>query len=120
LRRRSWTRAANRRPVLSRQGFGRFTTSSTGEYYFRTIKPVPYPGRTPHIHFKIKRGDRDLLTTQCYVKGHPQNDKDGILRGIRDTRARESVIVDFAPVRGPGIGELLARFDIVLGSTPSA
>ncbi len=38
------------------QGFGRFLTSSTGEYYFRTIKPVPYPGRTPHIHVKIKKG----------------------------------------------------------------
>jgi len=102
------------------QGFGRFMTSTTGEYYFRTIKPVPYPGRTPHIHFKIKRGDRDLLTTQCYVKGHPQNEKDGVLRGIRDTRARESVIVDFTPVPGPGAGELRARFDIVLGLTPSA
>jgi len=102
------------------QGFGRFMTSTTGEYYFRTIKPVPYPGRTPHIHFKIKRGDRDLLTTQCYIKGHPQNVKDGVLRGIRDTRARESVIVDFTPVPGPGAGELRARFDIVLGLTPSA
>src|SRR5690606_34690824 len=35
------------------QGFGRFLTGSTGEYYFRTIKPVPYTGRTPHIHFQI-------------------------------------------------------------------
>src|SRR4051812_20799798 len=43
------------------QGFGRFLTGSTGEYYFRTIKPVPYPGRTPHIHFKIKRGGKELL-----------------------------------------------------------
>jgi protocatechuate 3,4-dioxygenase beta subunit len=36
------------------QGFGRFLKGSTGEYYFRTIKPVPYPGRTPHIHFAVK------------------------------------------------------------------
>lgn len=36
------------------QGFGRFMTGSTGDYYFRTIKPVPYPGRTPHIHVKVK------------------------------------------------------------------
>src|SRR5438067_1240851 len=43
------------------QGFGRFLTGSTGEYYFRTIKPVPYPGRTPHIHFKIKQGRKALL-----------------------------------------------------------
>ncbi|MCA9070266.1 MAG: intradiol ring-cleavage dioxygenase, partial [Planctomycetaceae bacterium] len=29
------------------QGFGRFLTNANGEYYFRTVKPVPYPGRTP-------------------------------------------------------------------------
>ena len=102
------------------QGFGRFLTGSTGEYYFRTIKPVPYPGRTPHIHVKVKLKDREALTTQCYVKGHPQNARDGILRGIRDARARESVIVDFAPIPDSKIGELSARFDIVLGVTPEA
>src|SRR6267154_2474334 len=77
------------------QGFGRFTTGSTGEYRFRTIKPVPYPGRTPHIHFKVKSGGKELLTTQCYIKGHPQNDRDGVLRGIRDAKAKASVMVDF-------------------------
>ena len=58
------------------QGFGRATTNARGEYRFRTVKPVPYPGRTPHIHFKIKRGDRELLTTQLFVNGHPQNRND--------------------------------------------
>lgn len=100
------------------QGFGRFETASSGEYRFRTIKPVPYPGRTPHIHVKVKRGDRALLTTQCYIKGEPRNDRDGILRGIRDARARESVIVDFVPVAGSRTGDLAAKFDIVLGVTP--
>ncbi len=100
------------------QGFGRFVTGSTGEYLFRTIKPVPYPGRTPHIHFKLKRGGSELLTTQCYIKGHPQNERDGVLRDIRDTRARESVIVDFAPLKKSRADELSARFDIVLGVTP--
>jgi protocatechuate 3,4-dioxygenase beta subunit len=100
------------------QGFGRFLTSSTGEYYFRTIKPVPYPGRTPHIHFKIKKGSKELLTTQCYIKGHPGNDRDGIYRGIRDVKERESVTIDFAAIKGSHIGELAAKFDIVLGVTP--
>jgi protocatechuate 3,4-dioxygenase beta subunit len=99
------------------QGFGRFLTSSTGEYYFRTIKPVPYPGRTPHIHVKVKRGDRELLTTQCYVNGHPGNARDGILRRIPDA-ARQSVLVDFTPISSSRIGELSARFDVVLGATP--
>ena len=102
------------------QGFGRFMTASTGEYYFRTIKPVVYPGRTPHIHFKIKMKGKEELVTQCYVKGHPQNDKDGIYRSIRDEKARQSVTVDFAAMKGSRIGELAARFDVVLGLTPTA
>jgi protocatechuate 3,4-dioxygenase beta subunit len=102
------------------QGFGRFLTGSSGEYYFRTIKPVVYPGRTPHIHFKIKKATKELLTTQCYVKGEPLNARDGILRGIRDMKARQSVIIDFAPLKGSRTGELAAKFDIVLGITPDA
>ena len=102
------------------QGFGRFTTGSTGEYYFRTIKPVPYPGRTPHIHVKVKRQGKELLTTQCYVKGHPGNERDGIYRNLRDPKARQAITVDFAPMEGSLVGELAARFDIVLGSTPEA
>jgi protocatechuate 3,4-dioxygenase, beta subunit len=102
------------------QGFGRFLTGSTGEYLFRTIKPVPYPGRTPHIHFMIKPKGHEKLTTQCYIKGHPGNDRDGVLRGIRDPKARESVMVDFKPLEGSKIGELAARWDIVMGFTPEA
>jgi protocatechuate 3,4-dioxygenase beta subunit len=102
------------------QGFGRFLTGSTGEYYFRTIKPVAYPGRTPHIHFKLRRGGTELLTTQCYIDGDPGNARDGVLRGIRDERARRSVIVPFAPLPRSTVGELQARFDIVLGVTPGA
>jgi protocatechuate 3,4-dioxygenase beta subunit len=101
------------------QGFGRFLTSTNGEYYFRTVKPVPYPGRTPHIHFKIKRPGEREFTTQCYIKGHPQNDRDGIYRSIRDPKARELVTIDFSPLKGSKAGELAAKFDIVLGATPS-
>jgi len=102
------------------QGFGRFLTGSSGEYYFRTLKPVPYPGRTPHIHFAVKTKGRDKWTTQCYVKGEPQNERDGIYRSIGDPKARESVTVDFAPLPGSAVGEMAARFDIVMGFTPPA
>jgi protocatechuate 3,4-dioxygenase beta subunit len=102
------------------QGFGRFLTGATGEYSFRTVKPVPYPGRTPHIHFAVKTKGRERFTTQCYVQGEPQNGRDGILNSIRDRKARESVIVPFAPLNGSRIGELTAHFDIVLGITPEA
>ncbi|MES2438996.1 MAG: protocatechuate 3,4-dioxygenase [Verrucomicrobiota bacterium] len=101
------------------QGFGRFLTGSTGEYQFRTIKPVAYPGRTPHIHFAVKMKGREKWTTQCYVKGSPQNEKDFVLQGIKDAKARESVIVDFAAIKESKIGELAAKFDIVMGHTPA-
>jgi len=102
------------------QGFGRFLTGKTGEYYFRTVKPVPYPGRTPHIHFAIKMKGHDKWTTQCYIKDEPHNERDGILNSIRDKKARESVLVDFAPIPDSKIGELAAKFDIVMGFTPEA
>ena len=100
------------------QGFGRFLTGSSGEYYFRTIKPTLYPGRTRHIHFAIKMKGREKWTTQCYVKGEPQNERDFVLKGVTDLEARESLIVDFSPVKGSRIGELAARFNVVLGFTP--
>ncbi|HUG91850.1 MAG TPA: protocatechuate 3,4-dioxygenase [Planctomycetaceae bacterium] len=102
------------------QGFGRFLTGKSGEYYFRTIKPVPYPGRTPHIHVAVKLKGHEPFTTQCYVKGEPQNERDGIWRSVRDPRARDSITVEFAPLEGSRIGELAARFDVVLGVTPEA
>ena len=93
-------------------------TATDGSYYFRTIKPVPYPGRAPHIHVAINRNGRRLLATQCYVKGDRRNDQDFIVRRLRDPKVRESVMVDFRPLPGSKIGELAARFDIVVGLTP--
>ncbi len=102
------------------QSFGRFLTGSSGEYLFRTIKPVPYAPRTPHIHFKIKAKGKELLTTQCYIKGCASNEKDGVYVGVRDAKARESVTVDFAPIKNSKAGELAAKFDVVLGVTPES
>jgi protocatechuate 3,4-dioxygenase beta subunit len=100
------------------QGYGRFLTDAEGRYYFRTIKPVPYPGRTPHVHFGISRNGRRIYTTQLFVDGHEQNDSDGVFRGLRDPASRQAVLVDFQPLPDSQIGELAANFDIVLGVTP--
>jgi protocatechuate 3,4-dioxygenase beta subunit len=100
------------------QGFGRFLTGSSGEYYFRTIKPVRYPGRqAPHIHFKIKLKGQEPWTTQLFIQGFSGNMQDGVYRGIGDTRAQETVTVPFVPVAGSRIGELAAKFDIIRGFT---
>jgi len=101
------------------QGFGRFTTGSTGEYRFRTIKPVAYPGRqAPHIHYLVKKGDRELLTSQIFIDRHPGNARDGVFGGLRDPIDRELVQVEFKPIKDSKIGELSAHFVIVLGRTP--
>ena len=81
---------------------------------------MAYPGRTPHIHYKILRGGKELLTTQCSIKGHPGNEKDGVWKGIKDERARSSVTVEFRPLKGAKAAELAATFDVVLGLTPEA
>ncbi len=102
------------------QGFGRFLTGSTGEYYFRTIRPTAYTGRpAPHIHFKIKAKGREPFTTQLFVKGDPGNARDRLWRGVGDD-ARALVTVDFVPLKDSPVGELAARFDIVLDATPQA
>ncbi len=98
------------------QGYGRFLTGSKGQYYFRTIKPVPYPGRTPHIHFGISRSGKRILTTQLYVNGHPENANDRLFNQI-DPIARKTVLGDFKPLEDSKIGELAVNFDIILGVT---
>jgi protocatechuate 3,4-dioxygenase, beta subunit len=103
------------------QGYGRFLTGSTGDYYFRTIKPVAYTGRpAPHVHFKIKVKDREPFTTQLFVRGDPGNARDGIWKRIGDDSERSLVTVDFTPLKESRIGELAARFDIVMDATPRA
>lgn len=102
------------------QGFGRFTTNAAGEYRFRTIKPVPYPGRpAPHIHYKIKRGGRELLTSQIFIAGHPGNARDGVFADVRDPFERELIQADFTPIKGSKANEFAAKFNIVVGRTPA-
>ncbi|MDZ7857371.1 MAG: intradiol ring-cleavage dioxygenase [Sphaerotilus sp.] len=64
------------------QGFGQVTLVRDGRFRFRTLKPAPYTGRTPHIHVKVKLGTQELLTTQFYVQGDPGNARDGLWRRL--------------------------------------
>lgn len=77
------------------QGFGRVQVGADGQYRFRTIQPVAYGGRTPHIHVKVKFGSRELLTTQMYVAGDPHNERDFLWRGLRDSTDRIALTVPF-------------------------
>lgn len=100
------------------QGYGRFLTDIRGNYYFRTVKPVAYPGRTPHIHFGVSMNGRRVFTTQMLIKSEKAaNERDGLFRQIKDPKLRETILVDFKPMKSSKIGELTANFDIILGHT---
>jgi len=73
------SRGAEARDVAF-QGFGHATSDAAGAFSFRTIVPVPYPGRTPHIHLKAMQDGRELLTTQLYIAGVAQNGSDSLFR----------------------------------------
>ena len=65
------------------------------------------------------KGRKELIT-QCYIEGHPGNEKDGLYKAIQDEKARKSVTIPFTPLKNSRIGELTARFDVVMGLTPEA
>ena len=97
------------------QGYGQMPVQADGGFRFRTIKPVAYPGRAPHIHFRITGGGIDGLTTQMYVAGDPRNDGDFVLNTVTDERARSSLIVELKPAPELEQDSLAGLFDIVLG-----
>lgn len=93
------------------QAFGRVATDAQGRYRFRTIRPVAYSGRTPHIHLKVKSGRRTLLTTQVYVAGDPGNARDFLWQRLGEAD-RAALTVAFAP----GTDGLRAVFDVVVAA----
>ena len=83
-----------------------------GRYRFRTLRPVAYGGRAPHIHVKVKLGVHELLTTQLYVQGDAGNARDGLWRNLRSDADRAALTVVFAP----GSDGLQANFPIVVNA----
>jgi len=91
------------------QGFGYDTTDAEGEFSFRTIKPVPYTSRTPHIHLKVLLDGKEQLTTQLYLSDHPDNDRDWLYQRIPQQQ-RELVTMYFKKTDQ----EPLAEVDLVI------
>ncbi len=100
------------------QGYGRFLTNRKGEYYFRSVKPVPYPGRVPHIHFAVSMNGHRILTTQMLTRGHKSNEQDGLFKRFKDDQSRAALTAEYKPIANSKIGELAVEYDLVLGITP--
>ena len=94
------------------QGYGKTITNETGYYSFRTIQPVKYPGRTPHIHVRLTSKTLPYpLTTQIYIAGDPLNNSDILFRRLNAAQ-RRSVSLELETDSG---NDLRGVFDIVVG-----
>jgi protocatechuate 3,4-dioxygenase beta subunit len=97
------------------QGYGRMLVDAEGRYNFRTLKPVAYPGRTPHIHFKVVTAGSHL-TSQFYIAGDAQNERDFVYReAARNAQQRERIEMRLQPAPGLEPGALATSMDIVVG-----
>jgi protocatechuate 3,4-dioxygenase beta subunit len=97
------------------QGFGKIATDGEGRYRFRTIKPVPYTGRTPHIHYKVKSRDFGEFTSQVLIAGEPGNERDGVFRSIRNAEERKRVVMELKTAAADSGAKFATDFEIVVG-----
>ena len=104
----------NRRVEEGFQGRGRTLTDEDGRYTFRTIRPMPYPGRTPHIHFWVKAPGRRALSTQLYFKDETRNKGDWLFNSVGNADLRAMLITDPQPYNHVEAGAEIGYFDIVI------
>jgi protocatechuate 3,4-dioxygenase beta subunit len=89
-------------------GCGWQPSGADGAYRFETIRPVAYPGRTPHIHVKVKLDRRPVLSSQIFMPDESaSNQRDFLWRQL----GREAQPLALATM----LGDAQARFDIVVG-----
>ncbi len=101
------------------QGFGSARTDRAGQASFRTLRPVAYPGRTPHIHLKLRHAQFGELTSQLFVAGDPGNAADFLWQRLapadRAALAMRLRAAAAAPAGSPGHGlAWVARHDLVV------
>ena len=96
------------------QGYGRVTADNEGRYRFKTIKPVAYPGRAPHIHLRVTTNSDELIT-QIYVLGNRENRSDFLLNAVPNDKARRSLVIPFIKDPSGNSDELVANFNPVIG-----
>jgi protocatechuate 3,4-dioxygenase beta subunit len=95
-------RGAGSRVDEAFQGFGSSRSDAQGRYRFRTIKPVIYPGRTPHIHVLLRHPSFGELVSQLFVAGDPGNAGDFLYRRLSAAdRADAEMLLQPAPAGSP-------------------
>jgi len=103
-------------------GVGRTITDENGYYWFKTIKPGPYPWpngvndwRPAHIHFSVfGHGFAQRLITQMYFEGDPLIWICPIVKTIPDKSAVERLVAPLDMNANLPMDMLAYKFDIVL------
>jgi protocatechuate 3,4-dioxygenase beta subunit len=95
------------------QGFGSAQSNASGQLRFRTIRPTPYPGRTPHIHVKLRHPTFGEITSQLFVANDPGNARDGLWRRLSaDDRA--ALEMNLEPAASDSGLRWLVRHDLIV------
>ena len=95
------------------QGFGSTQSNAQGQLRFRTIRPAPYPGRTPHIHVKLRHATFGEVTSQLFVAGDPGNARDGLWRRL-SADDRVGLEMKLEPAAGDSGLRWLVRHDLIV------
>ncbi len=103
-------------------GCGRCLTDAQGRYWFRTIRPGPYPWpnngsdwRPAHIHLSLfGEAFAQRLITQLYFEGDPLVPLCPIVNTIADAAAVDRLVARLDMGQMQPFDSLAYRFDIVL------
>ena len=106
-------RGAGERVDAGFQGFGSTRSDARGVYRFRTIRPVPYPGRTPHIHVKLRHPAFGEVTSQLFVAGEPGNASDFLYRSLDEAERKDVELRLQKPAAGEPVAWVAERDLIV-------
>jgi protocatechuate 3,4-dioxygenase, beta subunit len=96
------------------QGYGHVLTTDSGQYTFKTVKPIAYGGRPPHVHFKVIAEGYQTLTTEMYFAG--DNKEGGLYQRLFGGFSKERDLLTVSPksIRTGAVETLDTVFDIVL------
>lgn len=96
------------------QGYGRGQVDKSGRYAFKTIKPIGYGGRPPHVHFRVVAQGYQTLTTEMYFVG--DNAEGSLWQRLFGGFSSERDLLSVTPkeVGTASVPALEVAFDIVL------
>jgi protocatechuate 3,4-dioxygenase beta subunit len=98
------------------QGYGMTRTDSGGTFHFRTIKPIAYPGRTPHIHVRVQASGASAFATQLYLPDDPGNRRDFLFSRM-SAEDQAALTLKFEPTTAAGAMHALARATQLIART---